>query len=197
MSIKKTYNNVTLIPISPSFPSNSIEEVETTVEKEENSTVEEKQFVFLRDNGEKEPVFEKFECILCDKLREPRVDHEGKEVVVIGRSPNDVVSRVFLTKPDERGNLKQARVIELIGEFDDALDKDLLQCKFRVEFEKNTPASKDTYLDDIMSYNDILGYVERENNSKDGDHWRLRKILNHPLISGKKEKDDKIRVQIV
>ena len=58
----------------------------------------------------------------------------------------------------------------MIDQFDDALDKDPLWCKFRVEFEKNTPASKDTYLDDIMSYNDILDYVERENNNKDGDH---------------------------
>ena len=85
----------------------------------------------------------------------------------------------------------------MIGEFDDALEKDPLRCKFRVRFEKKTPASKDTYLDDIVSYNDILDYFERENNNKDGDHWRFRKILNHVLISGKKGKDDKIEVQIV
>ena len=64
--------------------------------------------------------------------------------------------------------------------------------KSRVEFEKNTPASKDTHLDDIMSYNDILGYVERENNNEDSDYWRFRKILSHSLISGKKGKDDRI-----
>ena len=93
--------------------------------------------------------------------------------------------------------MKQARAIELIGKFDDALDKDILRCKFRVAFEKNTPASKDTHLDDIMSCNDILDYVERENNNEDGDHWRFRKILNHALISGKQGKDDKIEVQIV
>ena len=148
----------------PTRSRNAANEIETTVEKEEKPTVGDKEFVFLRDNGEKEPVFKQFEFILCDELGEPRVDHEGKEVVVIKPSPNDVVSRVFLTKPDERGNMKQARVIELIDEFDDALDKDPLRCKFRFAFERNTPASKDTYLDDIMSYNDILDYVQKENN---------------------------------
>ena len=56
-------------------------------------------------------------------------------------------------------------------------------------FEKNTPSSKDTHLDDIMSYNNILDYVERENNNKDGDYWRFRKIISHSLIPGKKEKN--------
>ena len=67
---------------------------------------------------------------------------------------------MFLTKPDERGNMERARVVELINKFDDALDKDPLRCKFKIEFKKNTPASKDTHLDNIMSYNDILDYVE-------------------------------------
>ena len=72
-----------------------------------------------------------------------------------------------------------------------------MRCKFRVAFEKTTHTSKDTHLDDIMSYNDILDYVERENNNEDGDHWRFRKILNHSLIPGKKVINAKIEVQIV
>ena len=65
-------------------------------------------------------------------------------------------------------------------------------------FEKNTPASKDTHLDNIMSYNDILDYVERENNNEDGDYWRFRKILSHSLISGKIEKHKTgIELQVV
>ena len=39
-------------------------------------------------------------------MGEPRLDHEGKKIVVIGPSPDEVVSRVFLTKPDKRGNMK-------------------------------------------------------------------------------------------
>ena len=126
------------------------------------------------------------------------MDHEEKEIVVIGPSPNDITGRVFLTKPDERGNMSRARVVELINEFDDNLDKDPLRCKFKIEFEKNTPAGKDNFLDDIMSYNDILDYVERETNNEDGEHWRFRKIISHSLLPGKKVKNRTgIEVQVV
>ena len=89
---------------------------------EAKTTAEDKEFVFLRDKGEKEPIFKQFEFILRDKLGEPRLDHERKEIVVIGPSPNDVMGKVFLTKPDVRANMKQARVVELINEFDDKLN---------------------------------------------------------------------------
>ena len=130
-----------------------------------------KEFVFLRDKGEKiTPVFKQFGFILQDKLGDPRLNYEGKEIVVIGPSPNDIKGKVFLTKPDERGNIDRAHVVELINAFDDKLDKDPLRCKFKIEFERNTPSGKDTHLDNIMSYNDILDYVERETNNKDGDY---------------------------
>ena len=48
-----------------------------------------------------------------------------------------------------------------------------------------------------MSYDDILDNVERENNNKNGDYWRFRKILSHSLISGKKGKEDEIEIQVV
>ena len=49
-----------------------------------------------------------------------------------------------------------------------------------------------------MSYNDILDYVERDDNNEDGDYWRFRKILSHSLIPGKKEKNKTgIEIQVV
>ena len=36
------------------------------------------------------------------------------------------MGRVFLTKPDERGTMERAQVVELINEFDDKLNKDSL-----------------------------------------------------------------------
>ena len=92
----------------------------------------------------------------------------------------------------------RAQVVELINEFDDKLNKDPLRCKFKIVFENNTPSSKDTHLDNIMSYNDILEYVERENNNEDGDYWGFRNILSHSLIPGKKVKDRTgIEIQVV
>ena len=108
------------------------------------------------------------------------------------------MARVFLTTPDERGNMKRARVVELINEFDDKLDKDPLLCKFKIAFETTTPSSKDTHLDNIMSYNDIFDYVERENNNEDSDYWRFRNILSHSLIPEMKVKDrTEIEIQVV
>ena len=53
-------------------------EVEKVAKNEENPPVKGKEFVFLRDKGEKEPVFKQFEFILRDDYGEPRLDHEGK-----------------------------------------------------------------------------------------------------------------------
>ena len=90
--------------------------------------------------------------------------------------------------------MKRTQVVELINKFDDDLDKDSLRCKFRVEFEKNTPSSKDTHLDVIMSYHDILDYVKKGNNNKNREFWKFRNIISHSFISGKKGKDDKIEI---
>ena len=65
-------------------------------------------FVYLRDDGEQTiPVWKQYEFILGDKYGEPRFDEEGTPVVVIGPSSTELVSKVFLTKPDERGNMKR------------------------------------------------------------------------------------------
>ena len=49
-----------------------------------------------------------FEFILCNNLGEPRLDPERTESIVIELSPHDLVSSLFLTKPDKRENMKQA-----------------------------------------------------------------------------------------
>ena len=106
--------------------------------------------------------------------------------------PKDLVQRVFLTKPDEQGNMKRARIIELINKFDGDLDVDPTRCQFKIAFEDD-----DSGFEDIMSYNDILDYVEREHNNGDGHLWKFRKIISHSLISGKRGAKDKIEVQMM
>ena len=46
-----------------------------------------------------------------------------------------MVSRVILTKPAERGNMKRARVIQLINEFSGDLEQEPTQCQFKVAFK--------------------------------------------------------------
>ena len=141
-----------------------------TSANEAKTAPEGKEFVFFRDKGEKITP----------------VHHEGMDIIVTGPSPNGIKRKVFLTEPDVRGNTDIDRVVELINVCDDNFDKYPLRCKFKIEFEKNTPSSKDTHLDDIMSYNDILDYIERESNNEDGDYWHFRKILSHSLLPEKK-----------
>ena len=71
--------------------------------------------------------------------------------------PEDLVQRVFQTKTDERGNTKQARIIELINKFDDDLALDPTTYQFKIAFEDD-----DSSFEHIMSYNDILDHTERE-----------------------------------
>ena len=124
------------------------------------------KFVYLRDKGEKH---------IPDKLGEPRLDLEGNPIVVIRMPPEDLVQRVFLTKPNKRGNMKRARIIELINNFDDDLKVDPTRYQFKIAFEDD-----DSGLEDIISYNDILDYVEREHNNKDG----------HPYFDLRKERSE-------
>ena len=77
------------------------------------------------------PVWRQYEFIFRDKLRDPRLDLEGNHIVVTGLPPEEMVQRVFLTKPDERRNTKRARIIELINKFDDDLEVDPTRCQFK------------------------------------------------------------------
>ena len=96
------------------------------------------KFIYIRDKGEKPiPVWKQYEFILRDEPGKPRLDDEGKPIVVIGMSPEDLVQRVFLNKPDERGDIKRARIIELINKFDDDLEADPTRCKFKIAFEND------------------------------------------------------------
>ena len=70
---------------------------------------------------------------------------------------------MFLTKPNKRGNMKRARVIELINKFDDDLELEPTKCQFKIAFEED-----DSGFEEIISYRDILYYVKREYNNEDG-----------------------------
>ena len=65
---------------------------------------------------------EDYEVILKDEHGEPRVDEEGNPIKVICRPPSDLLGRVFLTKPDQRGNRQRARIVDVIKDFEDEVD---------------------------------------------------------------------------
>ena len=165
-----------------------------TLVDEAETTPEEKEFVFLIDKGEKAThVFKQFEFILCNKFGEPRLDPERKEIVVIGPSPNDVVSRVFLTKLDERGNMKQSQVVELINKFDDDADRDPLRCKFRIKVEKILLLVKTLILTTSYLTMISLAVFKEKTTMKTANIGNLRRYLATLLSQKRKERMTRLK----
>jgi hypothetical protein len=122
-------------------------------------------FVYLRENGENEnPIWKEFEVTLEDGNGNVKLGPDGKPMIAIGR--------VFPTKPDQRGEVNRARVVELIKDFEGEVAKNKDLIKFKLKYDHND-------LKDVMSYNEILDFVEREHNNEDGHHWKFRTILGH------------------
>ena len=80
---------------------------------------------------------------------------DGKPMIAIAPPASDLCGRVFLTKPNERGEVKRERVVELIKDFEGKVSKYEDLIKFKLKYDHSG-------LKDVMSYNEILDYVERE-----------------------------------
>jgi hypothetical protein len=130
-------------------------------------------FVYLRDNEENEnPMWKEFEVTLKDGNGNVKLGPDGKPMIAIAPPASNLCGRVFLSKPNERGEVKRARVVELIKDFEGKVSKDKDLIKFKLKYDHSD-------LEDVMSYNEILDYVEREYNNEDGHHWKFRTILGH------------------
>jgi hypothetical protein len=92
--------------------------------------------------------------------------------MAIAPPASDLCGHVFLTKPNEISEVKRARVVELIKDFEGKVSKDKDLIKFKLKYDHSD-------LEDVMSYNEILDYVEREYNNEDGHCWKFRTILGH------------------
>ena len=68
-------------------------------------------------------------------------------MVAIASQPSDLVGRVFLTKPNERGEVNRAQVVELIKDFEGEVEKDKDLIKFKLNYDHSSQ-------EDIMSYNE-------------------------------------------
>ncbi|OEU21625.1 hypothetical protein FRACYDRAFT_167569 [Fragilariopsis cylindrus CCMP1102] len=126
----------------------------------------------LREDPNEYLLGKEFEFPLKDENGNAILGDDGKPLVAIAPPPSDLVGRVFLTKPDERGEVNRARVVELIKDFEGKVEKDMNLIKFKLNYDHSSQ-------EDIMSYNEILDYIEREQNNEDGHHWKFRTILGH------------------
>ena len=91
-----------------------------------------KPIVYLKADGEMdtERIWKEFEIQLLDEDGNPRVDENGEPIMAVAMNPLDIETRVFLTKPDIHGNVKRARVVEMINEFDTTLETNKQRRKF-------------------------------------------------------------------
>jgi hypothetical protein len=97
-----------------------------------------------RENGENEnPIWKEFEVTLKDGNGNVKLGPDGKPMIAISPPPSDLIGRVFLTKPDERGEVNQARVVELIKDFEGEVAKNKDLIKFKLKYDHND-------LEDVM-----------------------------------------------
>ena len=85
--------------------------------------------------------------------------------------PDDLKGRAFLTSPDHGEQVKRARIAEALDKYEAERLKDPALVKFKVKFDRND-------VGDIMTYNEILNYIERDNNDDDGTYWKYRRIIS-------------------
>jgi hypothetical protein len=165
-------NDIIVPPTNPTTPS---EELQQHFLRTHDTHIADQpgSFVYLRDNGENEnPIWKEFEVTLQDRNGNVKMGPDGKPMIAIAPPPSDLCGRVFLTKPDKRGEVKRARVVELMKDFEGNIAKNKDLIKFKLKYDHNA-------LEDVMLYNKIVDYVEREHNNKDGHHWKFQTILGH------------------
>ena len=97
---------------------------------------------------------------------------------VPGLSPDDMIDRTFLMPPADDGSRVRAKILEQVQDMkhDARQHPDYIKFRCRVNDE----------YDEIVSYNDIVDYVEQDD-SWDGV-WKFQSIIDHegPLTSSSK-----------
>ena len=82
--------------------------------------------------------FDDFIITLRDEHGNERLDKDGNPIQVNCKPPIDLLGRVFLTKPDKRGNRHRARIIDTVEEFQEQTDinRNPISTKFRIKLER-------------------------------------------------------------
>ncbi len=91
--------------------------------------------------------------------------------------PPDLVGRTFLMNEQEDGQRFRARIVEAIEQHENTHAKESALHKFRVSVN-------DDQYKEILSYNDILNFIEQKENNEE-TIWKFKRIVGHqgPLNS--------------
>ena len=116
-------------------------------------------------------------------LPKPNPNQNGvktTEMAII--NPSDLVGRSFLLNGNENGEKFRAKIIEAIKTHDNKLETDPERMKYRCS------VNEEEY-EEIMSYNDILHHVEKDENTE--LVWKFKDITAHQGPMAKNHKDYK------
>ena len=104
--------------------------------------------------------------VLNDENGHPKLDSEGKPILIPGKTAKELKGVTFLKRQDD-GSILRARVLEKV-DLQQKGDKDF--AKFKVKYDT-------TDVEDIIAYNDIMNYLHRDKLEDGGVLWKYPKIL--------------------
>jgi hypothetical protein len=87
--------------------------------------------------------------------------------------PEDIINRTYLTPPDEKGQQFRAQIVQKIVEHEAGLEVEPERVKFLVRVEG-------TKADEIVTYNDIINYLEEQMSDDSSEQlWKFKDIIAH------------------
>jgi hypothetical protein len=102
-------------------------------------------------------------------------DPSVKSRTMVTIDPADLIGRTFLKDTEEDGQRFRARIVKTILDEDEERQKDPQYIKFLCSVDGDTA-------DEILSYNEVLDHIERDNNEIDNDteqYYKFRRISAH------------------
>ena len=95
----------------------------------------------------------------------------------LGPRPNDLPGKWLHIPHPETGLQTSITIGKLIDDYGEALKQDPnRQVHFEIKFNRDEKK-------DIMSYNDIIEYMNRDSNMYDGEYWQYLEIIGHHKVS--------------
>jgi hypothetical protein len=88
-------------------------------------------------------------------------------------APDDLLTRTYLTEPDETGQRFRAKIVEKIVSLEEELEQHPDRIKFLVRFEGTDR------LDELVEYNQVLEALESDLLDPDEQLWSFKDIIAH------------------
>ena len=135
------------------------------------------QVVYFRDHGEEKlaskVVGNKFKSVITDANGEPKKDSDGNIMYRLGPHPDDLPGRNLRIPHPDSGLPSHITIGKMIDDYEKGLEENKVrQPHFEVKFSRDKK-------EDIMSYNEIVDFMNRDDALYDCEYWNFRKIIGH------------------